>query len=149
MSQFEIAKIVDYKSGGNPYEKHYNHFYTQFNRDTLTWQFRKGDYHIRMGTDKDRFIVELLEPDAPDSYFNWNFFDAVLQQKEWYSGYVFEDKAAQLLKSDSTLKLKFDKLKKEDADFAKDARAQLTWVYRHSRHYEKEHMLLPVFRIEN
>lgn len=140
--------ITDYKTSSSPYEKHYAHYNTTFKRDTVKWQFRKGDYVINLGTEKDRFILEMLEPDAPDSYFNWNFFDAVLQQKEWYSDYVFEDEAAKLFQSNPELKEEFKSKKENEPDFAKNTRAQLTWIYHQSAHYEKEHMRLPIFRLE-
>ena len=50
-----------------------------------------------------RFILETLEPQAPDSYFAWNFFDGILMQKEYFDGYVFEDTAAELLRKDPAL----------------------------------------------
>ncbi|MGY0039706.1 hypothetical protein [Pedobacter sp. NJ-S-72] len=49
--------------------------------------------------------METLEPQATDSFFNWNFFDSILDQKEHYSPYVFEDTAAGLLKITPILKL--------------------------------------------
>ena len=39
-------------------------------------------------------------PGAPDSWFAWNFLDAILNQKEYFSAYVFEDLADQMLNSD-------------------------------------------------
>jgi hypothetical protein len=53
--------------------------------------FHEGDYIINLGQAQKRFILETLEPAAPDSYFNWNFFDGILMQKEHFSSYVFED----------------------------------------------------------
>ena len=44
-----------------------------------------------------RYLVETLEPQATDSFFAWGFFDSILQQKEHYSDYVFEDVAADFL----------------------------------------------------
>ena len=58
--------------------------------------------------------METLEPEATDSFFNWNFFDTVLQQKEGYSGYVFEDIAEQILKDNIPLKETFETKKSED-----------------------------------
>ena len=113
--------------------------------DTITWTFRKGDYLIPTGTDKDRFILEMLEPEGPDSYFNWNFFDAVLQQKEHYSSYVFEDRAAALLEKDSDLKAGFELMKQSKDSIT--PKEQLNWIYKHSPHYEKEHNRLPVFKV--
>jgi hypothetical protein len=141
-------KIKDYESDKRPYEKHYHHSNVQYDLEPLTYQFREGDYLIEMNTDKNRFIAEVLEPGGPDSYFSWNFFDANLQQKEWFSPYVFEDKAYQLLLKDKNLKKQFEKKKLSDKKFASNSKAQLYWIYKHSPHYESSHMRLPVFRIE-
>lgn len=142
-------RVLDFETVKNPYEKHYLHSNVTYTLKEIDYPFYKGDYLIPMGTDKDRFVVEVLEPDAPDSYFNWNFFDAVLQQKEWYSAYVFEDKAEQLLNENSQLKIDFVLKKKHDKDFASNQQAQLYWIYKQSPNYEKEHMRLPIFRIED
>ena len=79
---------------------------------------------------------------------NWNFFDAILQQKEYFSAYVFEDTAAKILKEDAALKATFDKKKQEDKTFAEDGDAQLDWIYRQSEYYEKTHMEYPVYRLK-
>jgi hypothetical protein len=39
-------------------------------------------------------VIETLEPAAHDSFFRWGFFNSVLEKKEAYSDYVFEDSAA-------------------------------------------------------
>ena len=140
ISTFETAK--------DPFEKHYFHYNTSFVTERTQIHFTKGDVVIAMGTPFDRFVVELLEPDGPDSYFNWNFFDAVLQQKEWYSSYVFEDEAANLLASDLQLAASFDSMKLTTPGFADNAQWQLYWIYQQSPHYENAHMRLPIFRIE-
>src|SRR5690606_15062690 len=95
-----------------------------------------------------RYLVETLEPNAPDAFFAWNFFDAVLQQKEHFSDYIFEDEAAKMLERDAELRKKQEVRKKADPAFAKDGRSQLDFIYRNSPYYEPEHMRYPVFRIE-
>lgn len=44
--------------------------------------FRKGDLLINTQQKARRYLVETLEPEAQDSFFNWNFFDSILQQKK-------------------------------------------------------------------
>ena len=139
------SRILSYETNKEPYEKHYLHYNTTTVADTISWTFRKGDYLIPMGTDKDRFILEMLEPEGPDSYFNWNFFDAVLQQKEWYSDYVFEDRAAELLEKDAGLKADFELMKQSKDSIT--PQEQLSWIYKNSPHYEKEYNRLPVFKV--
>jgi len=141
------TKIDSFKTVGQAYEKHYLHSKVAVTEDTITLRFQKGDWVIPMGTNKDRFVMEMLEAEGPDSYFAWNFFDAILQQKEWYSPYVFEDSAVELLATDSALRAKFKAKKVEEESFRNNPQYQLFWIYQHSPHYEKEHMIMPVFKL--
>jgi hypothetical protein len=58
-----------------------------------TVQLRAGDYIVPLDQDKARYAVETLEPLGHDSFFRWGFFNSVLEKKEAYSDYVFEDEA--------------------------------------------------------
>ena len=109
--------------------------------------FREGDYIFPTNQDGVKFLIEVLEPEAVDSYFNWNFFDTILQQKEWYSDYLFEDLASQLLKEDPQLQREMEEKRKSDSKFASNPAAQLEWVHKHSKYYEKAHLQYPIYRI--
>jgi hypothetical protein len=102
---------------------------------------------IEVNQAANRFIVETLEPQAPDSYFAWNFFDGILMQKEYFSSYVFEEIAAEILKENPALRVELEEKRKSDAEFAKSGRAQLDFVYKHSPHYEPTHQLYPIGRL--
>lgn len=97
--------------------------------------------------DGARYLIETLEPEGVDSFFNWNFFDTVLQQKEGFSPYVFEDIAADLLQNNPDLKKEFEDKKRTDSEFAGNWYSQLDWLHKHSDHYEKAHLRYPVFRL--
>ncbi|MFY0645139.1 MAG: hypothetical protein JXR19_11820 [Bacteroidia bacterium] len=141
-------RISSFETSPTPFEKHYFHHNTTFSRDTILKIFVTGDCIIELGNYKDRMVVELLEPDGPDSYFNWNFYDAILQQKEWYSPYVFEDEAFALLSEDKDLQESFEMMKASTPGFAQNPQWQLYWIYQQSPHYEASHMQLPIYRIE-
>ena len=116
-------------------------------KSTKKVAFRTGDLYIPTNQHGVRYLLETLEASATDSFFNWNFFDTILQQKESYSAYVFEDIAVDVLAKNQALKKQFeDKLKKEEA-FANNPRAQLDFIYKNSKHYETTHLRLPVFKI--
>lgn len=140
-------KIADYKTSKNAYEGHYLHYDTQVKAETRSYKFRKGDVLVPTKQYGVKYILETLEPEATDSFFNWNFFDAILGQKEYYSDYVFEDTAAELLKTNKDLRTAFELEKKSNADFAKDSRAQLDWLYKNSDYYEGSVGLYPIYRI--
>ncbi|WP_162055192.1 M14 family zinc carboxypeptidase [Pontibacter pamirensis] len=143
----ETYYITDYKTGQRPYEGHYLHSDVQVEKRNIPRQFFKGDYVVYLNQPANRFVVEVLEPQAVDSYFNWNFFDSILMQKEYFSSYVFEDLAAEYLQKDPALRQRLEERKKQDPDFAKSARAQLDFVYRNTPHYEYTHNMYPVGRL--
>ena len=147
MVEVEAYYILDYKTGSSAYEGHYLHSDVKVEAKPVQVQVFKGDYIIQSDQENIRFIMEVLEPIAVDSYFHWNFFDGILMQKEWYSDYVFEDLAAELLEEDETLKERFAAKRAEDPAFSRDSRAQLLWIYRNSPYYEKSHMRYPVYRV--
>lgn len=144
--EVESYRIKDYKTSKQPYEGHYPHNTVNLEITTKKVLFHKGDFIINTQQPSVKYLLETLEPQGVDSYFTWNFFDAILQQKEYFSDYVFEDTAAALLKSDKALRIAFEKKKQEDKTFADDADAQLDWIYRQSPYYEKTHMEYPVYR---
>ena len=88
-----------------------------------------------------------MEPSAVDSFFNWNFFDTILQQKEGFSPYVYEDIALEMLQQNLELKQEFDAKKKADKDFRDNWFAQLDWLHKRSPNYESAHMQYPVYRL--
>lgn len=143
----ESYKITDFKTGKNPYEGHYVHFDTQTSKHSETKTFKKGDYLVSTQQPGVKFLLETLEPEAVDSFFNWNYFDGILNQKEYFSDYVFEDTAAELLASNSKLKTEFDKKKAEDAKFSENGDAQLDWVYKNSPYFEGTVNQYPIYRI--
>lgn len=145
--EVESYRIADYKTGQSAYEGHYPHRNTRVTSTMVKLKFSKGDFIFPTNQKGVKYLLETLEPEAIDSYFNWNFFDTALQQKEGYSDYVFEDRAAEILKKNPNLKAELEQKKAADTAFANNPAAQLDWVYKKSEHYEKAHLQYPVYRI--
>lgn len=145
--EVEVYKIEDYKTLPRQYEMHHLNTDVKTSTSLQSISFIKGDWYIPLNQVANRFLVETLEPQAEDSYFAWNYFDAILGQKEGYSAYAFEDIAADYLKKNPGVKNKLEQLRSTDTAFAKSARAQLNFVYQNSPWYEPAHMRYPVFRV--
>ncbi|MFN2423306.1 MAG: hypothetical protein ABR572_05990 [Cryomorphaceae bacterium] len=141
--------ITDFETVDAPYEGHYLHYNTKTRTRKVPLEFRKGDIVVLCNQPGNRYLAHVFDPASDDSFFNWNFFDGVLMQKEYFSGYLFEDTAAEILRRNTMLSKKFEEKKKSDPDFAGDAGAQLDFIYKNSKYYEPTHMRLPVFRVEN
>lgn len=143
----EVYYIKNYKTAAQPYEGHYPHSELEVEIKKQKLKFSKGDFLISVNQVSNRYIVETLEPQAPDSFFAWNFFDTHLQRKEYFSAYVFEDIAERLLKEDENLKRRYDEKLKSDKAFSEDTDQQLSFIYENSPYHEREYMRYPVFRV--
>ena len=145
--EVESYKIDSYSTAENSYEGHYPHYNTKVLRSNQKVNFTAGDILVPTNQKGLRYLLETLEPEATDSFFNWNFFDAILQQKEGFSPYVFEDIALEILQENQEMKSQFNLKKEIDSTFAGDWYAQLDWIYKRSKYYEPEHMQYPVYRM--
>jgi hypothetical protein len=147
LMEVEAYHIDDYKSYPRAYEKHHKNTGVKVSTVREPVQFLRGDYLIPTDQTTRRFLVEMLEPTGDDSYFSWNFFDAILQQKEGYSAYRWEDLAATWIKEHPQVREKLEEKKRADTGFAQNAEAQLDFVYKHSPYYEPAHLRYPVYRV--
>lgn len=124
-----------------PFEGHFVHQDFVLREAWINETFYPGDYRI----DVNPYTLEVFEPTTPGSFFRWNFFDTYLQQKEWFSSYIFEEKAIAFLDEHPEIKAAFEKKRAEEAEFAANHFAQLYWIYRQTPYYEEEHMRIPIF----
>jgi hypothetical protein len=145
--EVKYYRIEDFKTSKSPYEAHYPHNSTIVSANSSAVKFHKGDYWISVDQPAERFLAEVLEPQGVDSYFNWNFFDPILQQKEYFSPYVFEEIALKLLEENTALKKEFDQKKSSDQDFSNSWYAQLNFIYQRSPHHETAYMRYPVYSV--
>ena len=145
----EAYKIANYETVSAPYEGHYLHYNTKLSSIETSVSFHTGDIVVPTKQPGVRYIIETLEPTAVDSFFNWNFFDTILQQKEGFSPYVFEDTALLMLENDSVLANMFLNKKKLDTNFNSNWYLQLDWLFKQSNLYEKAHLQYPIYRIIN
>ena len=151
-------KIKSFKNthGLFPYEGHYLH--SDVSLDTIfsnnPFNYNPEDpsskylwIDINKNQDKAYFLHYIFNPKAQDSYFNWNFFDYALSQKEYYSDYAFEDLAPNILSSDPILKDKFNNKMKSDSLFFSHPEQQLDFIYKNSKYAEQTDNLFPVYFI--
>src|ERR1035437_3706554 len=143
----EVYYITKYATAKNPYEGRYPHHDIEVRKEKQTLNFYTGDYIIMTDQSCNRYVVETLEPQGDDSFFAWNFFDAILQQKEWFSDYIFEEKAEEILKANPKVKEELESKRKNDKAFAENHQAQLSFIYKNSPYYEKSHNRYPVVRL--
>lgn len=147
--EVSVYRIASVSSRARAYEGHMFHDDVQLERGRETVTIRAGDYLVPLDQDNARYAVETLEPQAHDSFFRWGFFNSVLEKKEAYSDYVFEDEAERLLAAEPELAAKFDAWKAANPDLLKDQGAVLDFIFAHcARWREPEWNRYPVFMID-
>lgn len=143
----ESYEIIAFETKKAPYEGHYLHTKTQVNKVQSTHTFKKGDFLINLNQPAIRYLIETLEPQAPDSFFNWNYFDTILQQKEGFSPYVFEELAEEILAKNPKLAEEFKQQLKDTPELNDNWYAQLDWIHKKSKYYETSHNKYPIYRL--
>jgi Zinc carboxypeptidase len=95
-----------------------------------------------------RLVLHLLEPQAPDSFASWGFFNACFEQKEYLEPYVAEQIARTVLAQQPRLEEEFKRRLKEDAAFATSPGARLEFFLRRHASWDSQLNLYPVFRVD-
>ena len=145
----EVARIERHTALSRPYEGHHYRTIDAVERASEEVQLFAGDWVVPVDQASARYLVETLSPEGVDAFMAWNFFDSALQQKEYFSSYVFEETAEALLESDAALRSEFEAVRsaKERAGDAWNARQQLDWLYKRSDHFEQTPSRYPIFSI--
>jgi hypothetical protein len=141
--------IVSVSSRPTAYEGHMFHDDVQLDKRRATVQLRAGDVIAPLDQDKARYVVETLEPLAHDSFFRWGFFNSVLEKKEAYSDYVFEDEAEKMLLEEPALAARFADWKAANPALLSNQEAVLDFIFANCDKYrEPEWCRYPVFMVE-
>ena len=145
--EVRVDYIEDFSSPERPYNGHYFHSKVETRSEVQKIRYFAGDCLIPVRQEQIKYIVEMLEPKAPDSFFRWNFFDSILDNREYFSSYGFEENALKYLEEHPEFKNEFLEKQRIDTAFAKNHRAQLAYIYHNSEWSEKTARRYPVGKI--
>ncbi len=146
--QAQTYRIQTVTSRTLPYEGHMFHEQIALKAQTEEVTVSAGDYWLDLAQPHARYAVETLEPQAHDSFFRWGFFNSVLEKKENFSDYVFEDTALEMLQTEPGLQAQFDTWKAQNPALLSDQKAVLGFIFAHgARFHEPSWMHYPVLRL--
>ena len=132
-----------------PYEPFEGRHMPQFDVEGTaeTREFPAGSIVIPLAQPLGKLILNLLEPEAPDSFVRWGFFNAIFEEKEYAEHYVLETLAREMMQNDPALKREFEALLASDPDFAASPAERLRFFYKRSPYWDPQMNLYPVGRI--
>ena len=141
-------QILSVQSRAHAYEGHMFHDEVMLQRRAEIIYARAGDYLLDLRQPNARYAVETLEPQAHDSFFRWGFFNSILEKKEHFSDYIFEDTALEMLQEDAELNAKFEQWQQHFPAQLADQNAVLEFIFTHgARHREPEWRRYPVYSV--
>jgi hypothetical protein len=119
----------------------------KFEMDALEeeWEFMAGSIVIDMNQPAARVAAHILEPEGPDSYLQWGFFDAIFEQKEYASGYMMEQIARDMLAKDEDLQKEFESMRAENPDMK--PWPILNWFYQKTPYWDAKKDIYPVGKV--
>ena len=142
----EQARIVDWAAAGAPNEGHYPLAVRRTEAVRRLRTYQPGDAWVPLDQRAALVAVHLLEAQAPDGRTRWNFFDTVLERKEYGEAYVVEPLARRLMQADPALAREFRARVAADSAFARSPDERLEFFYRRSPWADPEQNLVPVAR---
>ncbi len=147
--QARVYRIAAWSSRTTPYEGRMFHDAVELTEKVESIMGRAGDFQVALDQAAARYAVETLEPMAHDSFFRWGFFNAVLEKKERFSNYVFEDTAMEMLAREPELHTAFEQWKTRYPDRLSDQDAVLGFLFAQGRrHHEPQWLRYPVVAID-
>jgi hypothetical protein len=106
-----------------------------------------GSLFVPIEQARARLLMVLLEPQAPDSFAAWGFFNACFEHKEYVEPYVAEIIARELLNGDPALAAEFEQKLTQDAAFAADPDARREFFHCRHASWDSRFNLYPIVRI--
>ena len=139
-------KFSNTKWSTQPYEGHQTVEF-ELTPIEITRTFLPGSIVIDMNQRAAKVIANILEPQAPDSYVYWGFFNTIFERKEYVESYVMEERARMMLAGDPELNHEFETKMQNDSSFANNPSAILMWFYERSPYWDEYKDIYPVGRI--
>lgn len=137
-------QFTDAKFGTTDYEGH-QRVSAMVSSNTITSILPAGTVRIDTAQPLGDLAILLLEPQSPDSLFQWGFFNPIFTRTEYIENYAVEPLAAKMLEQDPALQVAFNEALK-DKGFAADPKARLRWFYERSPYFDSEYLKYPVLR---
>jgi hypothetical protein len=144
--EVESYKLSNVEWPGEPFEgRHMPRFDVE--RVEEVREFPAGSIVVPLAQPLGKLILNLLEPQAPDSFARWGFFNAIFEEKEYAEHYVLETLAREMMAADAELKREFEELLASDPQFAASPAHRLRFFYKRSPYWDPQMNLYPVGRI--
>lgn len=145
-AQYYRVSEASVATGTNPFEGRMRVEPGTVSTEQRETSFGPGDYVVATDQPLGTLAMLLLEPQSPDSLFQWGYFLEMMNRTEYFESYVIEPMAQRMLMEDPELAERFRKKLQSDPGFAADPKARLHWFYEQTPFHDDEYRLYPIAR---
>ncbi len=123
----------------------------RFTAETMTERrvFPAGSAVVSMNQRTARLIAHALEPQGPDSFVQWGFFDPIFSRVEYVEDYVIETMMREMIAENPALVDSLAVRKADDPEFAENPWAIRYWFYEQTPYYDQRVGIYPVGLIDD
>lgn len=144
--EVESYKLTEPKWATNSFENRIT-LSTKQTPITETRTYAAGSVVVPMSQEAANVAIHLLEPQSPDSFVYWGFFNSIFEQKEGGESYVMEKLANKMLADDPKLQDEFNR-RLLDPAFARSPQQRLRFFYERSPYFLNQKVgVYPVGRV--
>lgn len=143
----EVTKFDQVKLNDRSVEGHQ----TVLNQVNSTYkeqvQISKGSIIVPVSQLRLKLIAHIFEPDSPDSYLQWGFFNIYFEQKEYAESYVMEKMMREMMDKDPKLKADFEAKYNSDSSFRANQYGIYNWFYSKTPYWDQKLNVYPIIRV--
>jgi hypothetical protein len=136
-------RLTDPKWQEKPFEGRHPATFKATRFTAMSRTFSAGTVVVPLAQRGSAVAVHLLDPQGPDSFASWGFFDAIFEQKEYAEAYVLETMAREMMEKNPALRREFEAALADPA-FAADPRRRLDFFLRRSPWWDDSIGFYPV-----
>lgn len=114
---------------------------------TLKKKFPAGSVIVPTNQRTAKIIEHMFEPNGPDSFVHWGFFNAIFERKEYAETYVMEKMAREMIKKNPELLEQYKKAINENPQVYNNQWAKLYWFYERTPYWDQQKDVYPVGKI--
>jgi hypothetical protein len=142
----ESTRVLRWTPGASSAEGHRALEVDEVRLERRLRSYRPGDVWVPLDQRGALVAMHLLEAQAPDGLLRWNFFDTVLEPKEYAESYVMEPIARKMMAENPDLAREFQARLQSDPAFAASPQARVDFFFRRSSWADPELQLHPIDR---
>lgn len=143
----EVYKITDMEWADESYQGHHPVHLTA-RPETRNMNFEPGTYIVRLAQPSGNVAAFLLEPETPDGYGYWNYFDQISEQSVIIVD-DFLDKLGQRLLQQPEIRAEFERLAQDDPELKTDPQKRREFFLAKSPYADPNRYIFPIYRLRH